>query len=97
MPDNHGNRAARLASHDDFEKLGRRCEIGQQRVLGISGKHLRKREMPKDSKDIFFRREEWSLQSRGAELQQRIALEKMPRDAGAQINGALETLGGYLL
>src|SRR5260370_31873102 len=96
MPDIHGDGAGRLAGDDDLEELRRRGEISEQRVLQVSGERLRKREMPEHGEDVFFRGSEGRLQSRSAELEQRVALEEMPRNACAQRDRALESLGGLL-
>src|SRR5258708_40094465 len=94
MPHIHGGRAAQLAGNDDGEELRRRGEINEQSVLQVSGERLRKCEMPEDGKNVFFGGSEGRFQSRSAELEQRVALEEMPRNAGAQRDRARESLGG---
>ena len=48
--------------------------------------------MPQDGENVFFRGGKRGLQTRAAKLQLRVALKKMPGNAGAQSYGALEAL-----
>ena len=95
MPDHGGDRAAGLAGDDDFEEFGFRDELGEQRVIWIRRKRLRECEMTQDVEDDVLRRGQRSVDAGRAELQLGVSFIEMPRKAGAERRGTVETLACF--
>src|SRR6266478_1719315 len=96
VPETYGDRAVGLTRYDNFEELRRSGEVRQQNVLRVRRQRLRQGEVTKNRENIVFRRRERSFHPSAAELQQRVSLEEVPCDAGAQRDSALETIGDDL-
>src|SRR5579859_1659812 len=90
MPEQGGNLSVRLAGDDQLENVRLGGEFLHQRVRRIEGQRLDAREMLQDGKDIFVGGADGQFKAGAAKLQLRAALEKMPGEAGAERDGALE-------
>ncbi len=91
-PYGRGDGAVRLAGDDNFEEIRGGREIGHERLLGIGWERLREGEVPENCEDDLVGVGESSLNAGAAELQGKVALVKMPGQAGADGDGALEPI-----
>jgi len=79
-----------LAGHDDFEKIGQPREIGHELLIRIGRQRLREGQVLENGENKFVGGGEKSFHPGGTELQQRVLFVKVPGQAGANGDGALE-------
>src|SRR5260370_6086803 len=91
-PHGRGDGAVRLAGDDNCEESRGGSEVGHKRLLGIGWERLREGEVAQNCEDDLVGVGERSLNAGAAELQGKVALVKMPGQAGADGDGALETI-----